>query len=149
MGPLAAGRRRPALGLPSLLETNGSPARRCASEREPHAPRCLPACPQPGHAAELRAETVQAFEQYADRAGRRIRGVALQGELPFLWSMESATRAAILERGDIAVEPAWEADSQAIPGGLVHDWTAAVLIPVTDLERVVGIVTAYDTHATT
>ncbi len=131
-----------------LLETNGIPRPPLRLGTRAACAALFAGLSQPGHAAELRAETVQAFEQYADRADAEFES-RLQGELPFLWSMESATRAAILERGDIAVEPAWEADSQAIPGGLVHDWTAAVLIPVTDLERVVGIVTAYDTHATT
>ena len=103
---------------------------------------------QPTHALELRAEAVEAFERYVDRADAEFES-RLRGALPFLWSTETASRTTILRRGDIVVEPAVEADRNAGRGGLIHDWTGAVLIPGTTVERVVGVVTAYDTHAKT
>lgn len=100
------------------------------------------------HAVELRAETLKAFEQYADLADAEFER-RLQGALPFLWSMETEARAAILQLGDIAVEAALNAERRAVRGGLVHDWTAAVLIPGAEVEHVVRIVNAYNTHAET
>ncbi len=36
-----------------------------------------------------------------------------------------------------------------VPGGLIHDWVAAVLVPDAEVADVVGVVTNYDSHEIT
>ncbi len=47
------------------------------------------------------------------------------------------------------MEPSSGQGWREIQEGLLHDWSAAVLIPGVSVEQVVNIVTSYDTHATT
>lgn len=99
-------------------------------------------------AVPLLPETIQAFDEYAESAGRQF-SQRLNGEVPFLWSSEDPARARALSEGMVVAEPVGEKPSLEIPGGLVHDWIAAVLVPDAPVEQVVGTVTAYDTHAET
>ena len=105
----------------------------------------------PEHAraqAKLQPETIQAFDTYAADVEAQF-GRRLRGETPFLWTSEDQERAAAVAHGEVVVEPSAEAGWHRVSNGIVHDWTAAVLVPDAAVERVVQTVTAYDTHAKT
>ena len=97
---------------------------------------------------ELLPETTAAFDKYAEEVERQFSG-RLDGTAPFLWTTERKERVAALLDGRVVVEPLVANGSTAISGGLIHDWIAAVLVPVARAEQVVGVVTAYDSHART
>jgi hypothetical protein len=57
--------------------------------------------PQCAPAAELKPQTVAAFDRYVEQAEQR-----LDGRKSFLWAAESAARARRIRQGEIVVEPA-------------------------------------------
>lgn len=73
----------------------------------------------------------------------------LSGDSPFLWSHEDQTRARALTRGEIVVAPTPIPQTPKMPGGLIHDWTGALQVPHAAAERLVAVVSAYDSHAET
>lgn len=97
---------------------------------------------------ELQPETAAAFEEFATDVDKQF-SWRLQTDTSFLWSEEQSRRGERLQRGDIVVEPSDGKGAREIPGGLIHDWTAAMLVPDVDIDAVVGIVTSYDSHAAT
>ncbi len=109
----------------------------------------LPIAPLAGQVrVKLHPETVTAFEAYAkdidDQFSRR-----LQGDSWFLRGEDESRWGERLDSGGIIVEPSDGQGAHEIPHGLIHDWTAAMLVPGVDIEALVGIVTAYDSHAVT
>lgn len=111
----------------------------------------------------VQAPTLQAFQfgvvrMHEDVAGAFAEYVAaadtqfqrrLAGDSPFLWSKQDQARAEALADGKIVVDPTPIRDTRETPGGLIHDWTGALLVPHVDAERLVAVVAAYDTHADT
>lgn len=109
----------------------------------------LPALAGPLRAAVLlQPETIAAFDEYAEAAEEQF-SKRLAGQAPFLWSSELEERIDALRAGKVVVAPIASHGNAPIPGGLVHDWVAAVLVPDVEVEQVVGVVTAYDSHAET
>ena len=96
----------------------------------------------------LQPETIAAFDEYASAAEQQF-SRRLAGAAPFLWSSELDERIAALRAGKVVVEPIASHGNAPIPGGLIHDWIASVLVPNADVEQVVGVVTGYDSHAET
>ena len=96
----------------------------------------------------MRDDAAAVFAEYIASADSQFER-RLAGESPFLWSHQDQVRASALARGKIVVDPTPIPDTQEPPGGLIHDWTAALLVPHADAERLVGVVSAYDTHADT
>lgn len=97
---------------------------------------------------QLQPETIREFDIYARAAETRF-SQRLAGESPFLWSSEDSSRAHAVSEGEIVVEPSTGQGWHEIPGGLLHDWSAAVLVQGVRVAHVVNVVTSYDTHATT
>ena len=89
-----------------------------------------------------------AFSEYIAAADAQFER-RLAGDAPFLWGKQDQARAKALARGKIVVDPTPIPNMRETPGGLIHDWTAALLVPHADAERLVAIVAAYDTHADT
>ena len=94
-----------------------------------------------GDATQLFAEYIAAVDASFERS--------LDGDPPFLWSNQDQDRAQALARGEIVVEPTPTPSRRRYGGGVVHDWTGAMLVPHADAERLVAVVSAYDTHADT
>ena len=92
-------------------------------------------------AAQLFAEYIAAVDANFERS--------LDGDSPFLWSNQDQDRARALARGEIVVEPTPTPHRRRQGGGVVHDWTGAMLVPHADAKRLVAVVSAYDTHADT
>lgn len=97
---------------------------------------------------KLHPETLKAFHDYTDGADQQF-ARRLAGEASFLWSAEDENRTEELSAGKIIVEPSTGTGSQEIPRGIIHDWTAAMLVRGVDAEQLTEIVSSYDTHART
>ena len=97
---------------------------------------------------QLQPETIREFDTYAQVAEIQF-SQRLSGESPFLWSSEASSRSHAVAAGEIVVEPSSGQGWHEIQGGLLHDWSAAVLVPGVRVAQVVDVVTSYDTHAST
>jgi hypothetical protein len=95
------------------------------------------------HAAELRKETLDAWNQYVAASQQHMRDRA-DGASPFLWTDEDPGRAQRLIQGGMEVAPIINDGSKSVPHGLIHDWVGAVFIPKTSIDKVVGTVRDYD-----
>lgn len=94
-------------------------------------------------AAELRKETVDAFDRYvADLEARlepRWHGSG------FLWS-DSLPQRDQLARGATLIEPARGNGNTEIKGGMIQDWAGAIFIPSANLPSVLAVVQDYPHH---
>ncbi len=64
----------------------------------------------------------------------------------FLWTDESADRKNRVQKGEVLTAPAERADDLDVPDGLIHDWTGAIFIPGTTLEKTLALVQNYNNH---
>jgi hypothetical protein len=107
----------------------------------------------PVTAAELKAETVKAFERYARLTEARL-DAELKDADKFLWldRLPEAQRADVLRRlkqGETVIERLQTRENGneiEIPSGMVHHWTGTVFIPGTTLGQVLALVQDYDNH---
>ncbi len=93
-------------------------------------------------AAELKPETLEAWNQYLRIAESRMKERLTAGHA-FLWTDEAEGRSARLRRGEILVAPATEHGWQSVPGGLIHHWIGAAFIPGVAVEDVLAVVHDY------
>lgn len=96
----------------------------------------------------MREDVAAAFADYVAAADTQFER-RLAGDSPFLWGKQDQARAKALARGNVVVDPTPIPNTRETPGGLIHDWTGALLVPHADAERLVAVVSAYDTHADT
>jgi hypothetical protein len=92
-------------------------------------------------AAELKPQTVAAFDRYTQQAEQRM-----DGRKSFLWAGESADRARRVRQGEMVVEPATATAEMPVAFGLVHDWVGAVFIPGATLEQTLAVGQDYNRH---
>jgi hypothetical protein len=96
-------------------------------------------------AAELKPETLQAFNRYVKSAEARMDQQQRSGG-EFLWMDSSSERKAAARNGAIPVSP-WNTTAEIeIPDGLIHDWIGAVFIPGATLQSTLALVQNYDNH---
>jgi hypothetical protein len=95
------------------------------------------------HGAELRPETLQAWNEYVRSADSRM-GARLDPGHQFLWTDESPERSARLRRGEILVEAMTGSGTRRVPDGLIHHWVGALFIPDATLESVLAVAHDYD-----
>jgi hypothetical protein len=96
-------------------------------------------------AAELQSATVDAWQEYVRGADASMQA-RLGGAKPFLWLDEAPDRAPRVRRGEVFVAPRAEDGTQAVPGGLIHDWIGAIFIPNATIERLLSVVRDYDRY---
>jgi hypothetical protein len=95
--------------------------------------------------AQLKPETLQAFEAYIREAEVAMEQT-MNGGAPFLWSDATPERAQQLRQGDILAQ-FWSGQGPVrVPSGLIHDWIGAALIPGTTVEQTVRLVQDYNNH---
>lgn len=104
----------------------------------------LPILALPVQAAELRKDTVDAFNKYvADLEARLERRWHGDG---FLWS-DGLSQRDQLERGATLIEPATGNGNIDIKGGMIQDWIGAIFIPSATLQNVLAVSQDYEHHS--
>lgn len=106
------------------------------------------------HGAELKQETLHAFERYVQSSEARM-DQELAGKKSFL-SIDALPESsrneayARLRRGEIITERFPPSDSHevvAIPGGLIHDWVGIVFVPGISIMQTLAMLEDYDRDA--
>lgn len=100
---------------------------------------------RPLHAAELRADTVTAWNTYLENADLGVQE-RVAGRKPFLWVDESPERAARVRHGEVVVAPVAEHGTEIVPHGLIHDWIGAIFIPGATRDSLAAVVRDYDNY---
>lgn len=100
----------------------------------------------PASAAELRPETLSAFDRYIRGTEERIE-LRTSGRQSFLWVDESVERRERVRRGETLAQPWNSRGDTAAPGGLIHDWIGAIFVPGVSLNQVMALVRDYDRHS--
>ena len=103
------------------------------------------AVPQISQAAELQRSTLMAWNAYLTEAHSRMQE-RITIKQPFLWTDESADRAARVRRGEVVIAPATANGAESIPNGLIHDWIGAVFIPNATIDSLSAVVHDYDKY---
>jgi hypothetical protein len=98
-------------------------------------------------AADLKPETIQAWNEYVRAAEERNQNHVSQGNL-FLAIDALPADAARLRQGDIIAAPAASNVPVKVPAGLIHDWTGAMFIPNASLRDVLQVVRDYGQYKT-
>jgi len=94
------------------------------------------------HAAELQPATYSAWQAYLQTADTRMQARLGEGG-HFLWIDEAPGRDQPLRDGAIPVSPGTGDGTQAVPGGLIHHWIAAMFIPHANLAGVLRVAHDY------
>lgn len=103
---------------------------------------CLLASPSHLSGADLKPETVKAFDEYIRDKEAQLRDQVSGG--PFLWADRAPGRAQQLREGKILTEPSGSQAALKVPDGLIHDWVGAVFIPGATVDRVIKLVQDYE-----
>jgi hypothetical protein len=101
--------------------------------------------PVPVHAANLKTETVNAWDQYVQAVSVGLQDRARSGG-SFLWADEEPERIARVRRGEIVVAPAPGPSPRKVSGGLIHHWIAAAFVPNVRLDDVLDVTEDYDRY---
>jgi hypothetical protein len=98
-----------------------------------------------GNAAELKPDTLAAWNDYLQGANQRLQE-SLQERNPFLLADKNSGVMERLRRGEVTVTPAVERNPQRVPSGLIHDWLVSAYIPNVRIESVLGVIRDYDDY---
>ena len=99
----------------------------------------------PAHAANLKAETVTAWDDYVQSVNVILQDRVRPGG-SFLWTYEEPERIAKVHRGEIVVAPAPGPSPRKVRGGLIHHWIAAAFLPNVKLDDILEITQDYDRY---
>jgi hypothetical protein len=92
-------------------------------------------------AAELKPETVKAWDEYIRGANARMAGRVHGAH--FLWTDESPDRLSRVRQGEVVVSHAGERAPQNVTHGLIHDWIGAAFIPDVRMADLFSVVRDY------
>jgi hypothetical protein len=95
--------------------------------------------------AELKEETVRAWEAYIQTLGARNQERLGPGHR-FLWTDELADRRRHVRAGEIVVAPVTPQNPKRVPSGLIHHWIGAAFISNINLHDVLSVVRDYDRY---
>ncbi len=99
----------------------------------------------PAHAANLKAETVAAWDDYVQSVSVTLQDRVRPGG-SFLWTYEEPERIAKVHRGEIVVAPAPGPSPRRVRGGLIHHWIAAEFLPNVKLDDILQVTEDYDRY---
>jgi len=94
-------------------------------------------------AADLKPETIQAWNEYVKSAAVRNQRHLVSGS-SFLSSDEVPGRTARLRRGEIIVSPAGPHVPLPVPSGLIHDWVGAAFVPNVTFDDILPVLRNYE-----
>ena len=97
------------------------------------------------HPAELKPETLQAWQAYVRSATARMRD-HLQPQSHFLDIDTDQSVAKRVRNGEIVVLPANSQGMKKVPSGIIHDWTGSAFIPHANLDDVLSVLRDYDAY---
>jgi hypothetical protein len=97
------------------------------------------------HAANLKAETVAAWDEYIQSVSVTLQDRVRPGG-SFLWTYEEPERIAKVHGGEIVVAPAPGPSPRKVPGGLIHHWIAAAFLPNVKLDDILEVTQDYDRY---
>src|SRR5712692_5297449 len=97
-----------------------------------------------GSAAELKPETLAAFDKYIRLKEARLEQPPAGGS--FLWADAAPDRTRQLRDGAVLAQPASDQREVKVPDGLIHDWVGAVFIPGTTVDKTIFLVQDYSNH---
>jgi putative flippase GtrA len=106
-------------------------------------------------AAELRPDTLEAFNRYVRLTEARMEG-EVGGRAPFLWidrliAGERHQAQGRLDRGGTVVRRLQTLDGRReidAPHGLIHHWVGTVFVPQTSVNDIVALMQQYDRYST-
>ena len=93
-------------------------------------------------AAELKPETLAAWNRYTEQAKSRMNS-RLDAGNHSLWLDEAPARARRVRNGGILVAPVDGSGRTNVPNGLIHDWIGAAFFPDTTIEKVFSTTNKY------
>ena len=110
-------------------------------------------CVTPSHAAELKKQTIEAFNKYTRLTEQRIQNE--KGGTAFLYidRLPEEQRKKVEQRlrnGEVVIErmeTRQNAKAIDVPDGLIHHWRAIAFIPGTTLTKTIALVQDYNNHA--
>jgi hypothetical protein len=97
------------------------------------------------HAAQLRHETVSAWDRYVQSVDAAMQARLRRGN-PFLWIDEGPDRRQQLRAGEILVTGVGAPNPKTVPSGLIHHWIGAAFFPNAKCEDVLSVVRDYVRH---
>ncbi len=100
--------------------------------------------PALSNAAELKHETVEAWEVYVHAAKLRMEQRA-SGQSPFLW-VDEMRQVQRVRAGEVLVTPAASDNPHKVPHGLIHDWIGAAFVPNAKLDDVMRVLGDYERY---
>jgi len=95
-----------------------------------------------GQAAELKKETLNAWDSYLAQESAQVKERAAKGG-GFFWTDADPKRREQVKAGGVLVEAVGEQNPLHVPGGLIHHWIGAVFIPGARIEDVLAIARDY------
>jgi hypothetical protein len=94
------------------------------------------------NAAELKPETLKAWEDYLQTANSHMKE-RLHSGAHFLWLDESSDRIQQLRSGEILAAPIGDQIPARVPSGLIHHWIGAAFIPNVTVSETLAVVRDY------
>ena len=101
--------------------------------------------PVHGQAANLKSETVAAWDEYVQSVSATLQDRVRPGG-SFLWTYEDPERIAKVHGGEVLVAPAPGPSPRKVRGGLIHHWIAAAFIPNVKVDDVLEVTEDYDRY---
>jgi hypothetical protein len=98
-----------------------------------------------GTAAELKPETVAAWNEYVRDADTRLQE-RIHGGSGFLKVDTNSDVNSKLQKGAVVVAPALEHTPKQVPSGLIHDWIASAFLPGVRVEDVLAVLRNYEDY---
>jgi hypothetical protein len=95
-------------------------------------------------AAELKPETVHAFDKYVHETEARL----ASEKTPFLWTDRAPDRLQKIKQGQAVVEAYNGKGNVGVPAGVIHDYIGAIFIPGATLEKTLAAIQDYDHQKT-
>jgi hypothetical protein len=115
---------------------------------------CVGGAAAPAAAAELRSQTVAAFDRYVKAAEARMAGeLASDDRFLVVETLPDQGRRATLERlrnGALVIDRLTARDAGrtiAVPDGLVHHWVGTVFVPNGTVDEALALLQDYNRHA--
>jgi hypothetical protein len=96
------------------------------------------------HAAELKAESARAWEDFVSSKEARV--TERHSDSPGRRLAVTPEMRSRLQTGEIIVQPAGKNGAISVPGALIHDWIGTVFVPNTSLGELLARVRDYEKY---